>query len=117
RITRLSLHFNKGLSGAPQEVINRQKQTAMSQEVLDAVALVTISGGQQYAFPNIPEHQLDLGKAKLAAENANKAINIFKRLSPNSGTYSNEADYNLENWQQALWGENYSKLLSIKKKY
>nr|WP_026253878.1 FAD-dependent oxidoreductase [Legionella shakespearei] len=117
RLTRLSLHFNKGLSGASTEARARQKNTAMNPAVLDAVALVIVSGGQQYAYPGITGHKPDLAAAKLAADKAKSAMQIISSLSVNSGTYGNEADYFLPNWQAALWGRNYDRLLEIKHKY
>lgn len=117
RLTRLSLHFNKGLSGASQDAITRQKNTAMTPDVLDAAALITISGGQQYAYPNLSSQEPNYAKAKQEAINADKAIHIFRALSPQTGTYGNEADYQLPHWQHALWGDNYKKLLQIKHKY
>jgi hypothetical protein len=117
RLTRLSLHFNKGLSGASSEAIDRQKKTSMNPAVLDAVALVTISGGQQYAYPNVTGHKPDLTAAKVAADKAKYAMQIINSLSINAGTYGNEADYFLPEWQNTLWGRNYNKLLEIKHKY
>lgn len=35
RLTKLSLHFNKGLSGASQQAIERQRKTSMNPSVLD----------------------------------------------------------------------------------
>jgi hypothetical protein len=40
----------------------------------------------------------------------------LRLLSPNGGTYPNEADPNLPNWQRAFWGSNYPKLLDIKQR-
>ncbi|TLD37118.1 FAD-binding domain-containing protein [Venturia nashicola] len=40
----------------------------------------------------------------------------LRSLSPNGGTYANEADPDSPGWQQAFWGSNYERLLSIKKK-
>lgn len=117
RLTRLSLHFNKGLSGASEQARARQKSTAMNPAVLDAVALVTISGGQQYTYPQIVGHTPNLAKAKQAAYKAKQAMKLIHDLSPEAGTYGNEADYFLENWQSALWGSNYEKLLQIKNQY
>lgn len=117
RLTRLSLHFNKGLSGASAEARARQKNTAMNPAVLDAVALVTISGGQQYAYPDVVGHKPDLAAAKVSADKAKNAMQIINSLSINAGTYGNEADYFLPQWQHALWGSNYERLLEIKHRY
>lgn len=117
RLTRLSLHLNKGLSGASDDAISRQKYTSMSPAVLNAAALVTISGGQQYAYPNITGHKPNLIEAQTSAYKAKKAMELIYQLSPDAGTYANEADYFLDNWRVALWGSNYDKLLAIKHKY
>ncbi|HFE6172810.1 TPA: BBE domain-containing protein, partial [Legionella pneumophila] len=84
---------------------------------LDAAALITIIGGQQYVFPKLPGHKPDLDKAMFSAKQAKKAMKLISDLNPDSGTYGNEADYNLKNWQRALWGSNYEKLLQIKHHY
>ncbi|MCW8408957.1 FAD-binding protein [Legionella sp. PATHC035] len=117
RFTEVALHFNKGLSGASSDATARQKDTAMNPEVLDAAALVIISGGQQNSYANIAGHKPDLVKAKKEIHQANKAMELLHGLSPNSGTYPNEADYFIKNWPSALWGSNYPKLLQIKHKY
>ncbi|KAK7453989.1 hypothetical protein VKT23_011501 [Stygiomarasmius scandens] len=41
----------------------------------------------------------------------------LRQLAPNSGTYLNEANSDEPDWQQAFYGENYDRLLSIKDKY
>ncbi len=117
RATEIALHFNKGLSGASSDATARQKNTAMNPEALDAAALIIISGGQQDTYAHIGGHKPDLIKAKKAIRQANKAMDLLHTLSPNSGTYPNEADYFIKNWQYALWGSNYPKLLQIKHKY
>ncbi|MCE0721946.1 FAD-dependent oxidoreductase [Legionella resiliens] len=117
RFTEVVLHFNKGLSGAPSDVIARQKNTSMNPEVLNAAALVIISGGQQDTYAHIAGHQPDLIKAKEAIKKARKAMELLHALSPDSGAYPNEADYFIKHWQSALWGSNYPKLLQIKHKY
>lgn len=38
-------------------------------------------------------------------------------LAPEGGAYLNEADINQSNWQFHFHGENYHRLLAIKKKY
>jgi Berberine and berberine like len=40
----------------------------------------------------------------------------LRALSPQGGTYPNEADPNIPDWQRAFWGTNYPKLLAIKQK-
>jgi FAD/FMN-containing dehydrogenase len=117
RLTEVTLHFNKGLSGASADAIKRQKNTAMNPEVLDAAALIIIADGQQDSYANIMGHQPNLIKAREVNKKADKAMELIHALSPNSGTYPNEADYFIKDWQTKLWGNNYSKLLRVKHKY
>ncbi len=56
----VSLHFNKGLAGAPAEAIASARDTAINPAVLDAFALAIIAGGGPPAYPGIPGHQPDL---------------------------------------------------------
>ncbi|KAJ5178275.1 FAD-binding type 2 [Penicillium coprophilum] len=42
---------------------------------------------------------------------------IIESITPGSGAYSNEANPFTANWSEAWWGDNYKKLVSIKKKY
>ncbi|KAL1962101.1 hypothetical protein VTN77DRAFT_568 [Rasamsonia byssochlamydoides] len=44
-------------------------------------------------------------------------VEALRQFNPDSGCYINEADPYEPNWQQAFWGSNYPRLLSIKKKY
>ncbi|QMT61781.1 FAD-binding protein [Legionella sp. PC997] len=117
RFVELTLHFNKGLSGAPKDALAHQKNTSMHPEVLNAAALVIIAGGQQNTYANVAGHEPDLNKANAAIKQAHKAMKRLQTLSPNLSTYPNEADYFIKNWQSALWGSNYPKLLQIKHKY
>ncbi|KUI58947.1 putative FAD-linked oxidoreductase YvdP [Cytospora mali] len=46
-----------------------------------------------------------------------EALQPWREVSPQSGTYLNEADINEPNWQQAFYGENYGYLYELKQKY
>lgn len=53
-----------------------------------------------------------------------QVINLLKqvsekatKLAPDAGTYANEAQPWTQNWEQAFWGSNYDKLLSLKRKW
>lgn len=41
----------------------------------------------------------------------------LETLTPGGGAYLNEADFNQPNWQEAFYGSNYPRVLSIKKRY
>jgi len=42
---------------------------------------------------------------------------LIEAATPGSGSYVNEADWRTPNWQDAFWGSNYDRLLSIKRKW
>ncbi|KAF2848176.1 FAD-binding domain-containing protein [Plenodomus tracheiphilus IPT5] len=44
-------------------------------------------------------------------------IPLVEAATPGSGAYVNEADWRDPNWQDNFWGENYAKLVAIKKKW
>lgn len=41
----------------------------------------------------------------------------LEAVTPGSGAYLNEADFQQRNWQEDFYGSNYEKLRSVKKKY
>lgn len=45
------------------------------------------------------------------------SIQPFKAITPGGGCYMNEGDWMEENWKQAFFGENYDRLLEVKKRY
>lgn len=58
-----------------------------------------------------------LPPAEFRSEHAKlrERINELVRLTPESGSYFNEADILEPDWQQSFWGEHYPRLLEIKK--
>ncbi|RYN18506.1 hypothetical protein AA0115_g11279 [Alternaria tenuissima] len=47
----------------------------------------------------------------------NEIVPLVEAATPGSGSYVNEADFRQPNFADTFWGENYGKLLSIKKKW
>ena len=116
RLARVTLHINKGLAGASEEVLARERNTSINPACLDAAAFATIGSQQPAAYPGVAGHEPDLEAGRRAAEPTNTAIRIIRDATPGAGTYSNEADYFEPDWQQAFWGTNYGRLLEIKRK-
>jgi len=113
----VSLHFNKGLAGAPTDERAAAKDTAMNPAVLDAFALAIIAGNSRPAFPDIPGHQPDVAAARRHAAAINRAMDELLRVVPQPGSYVAESDYFERDWQQSFWGSNYPRLADVKKKY
>lgn len=117
RLATVALHINKGLSGASKEAIAEGKKTSTHPGVYDAAALLIMSARTSDHFVGVKNKEPDQVKGQDAVANINEAMQMFRDLAPNAGSYANEADYFMQDWQKAFWGKNYRRLLKIKQKY
>jgi FAD/FMN-containing dehydrogenase len=113
----VELHFNKGIAGAPQEALDRTRNTATHPGVLDAFALAIIAGGGDPAWPGMPGAQVDEARARRRAAGIRSAMGELRKAAPDAGAYVSESDFFQQRWQDAYWGPNYAKLLKIKQRY
>jgi len=112
------LHIGKGLAGASPEIRAAALQTAMNPAVVDAFTLVIIAAGEQPpAYSGYPRPAINLAAARKTARDINLAAAELRKIAPESGSYVSESNYFNRDWQQEYWGQNYSKLRSIKSKY
>jgi FAD/FMN-containing dehydrogenase len=112
----LEIHFNKGQAFASAEARQRDRETSMHAGVYQAAALVII-GSSGDGVPGLPGHEPDSTEAKARRDAVAAAMAIVRHATPDIGAYVNEADYFEPDWQRAFWGDNYARLLQIKKKY
>jgi FAD/FMN-containing dehydrogenase len=113
----VELHFNKGIAGAPQEALDRTRNTATNPKVVDAFALAIIAGGGDPAWPGMPGAQPDEAAARRRAASIHGAMDELRKVAPNAGAYVSESDFFQQRWQDTYWGPNYAKLLKIKQRY
>ena len=113
----VALHCNKGIAGATAEAIAATKDTAMNPAVVDAFALAITGDFGQPAYPGVPGHEPDAAAARTQAEAVDKSMDAIRKLLPRVGSYVWETDYFQPHWQEAFWGENYTRLLAVKGKY
>jgi FAD/FMN-containing dehydrogenase len=113
----VALHCNKGLAGAPADAIAAAKDTAMNPAVTDAFALAITGAFGQPAYPGVPGHEPDAGAARHEAETVDKSMDEIRKLLPRVGSYVWETDFFQPNWQDAFWGDNYTRLRAVKDKY
>jgi FAD/FMN-containing dehydrogenase len=112
----MSLHFNKGLAGAPAEEIAAARDTAMNPAVLDAFALAICAGGGPPAFPGLKGHEPDRQAAHRAASAVTKSMDTLLEVVDEPGSYVSESDFFESHWRRTFWGSNYPRLAAVKKK-
>ncbi|HEY9029421.1 MAG TPA: FAD-binding oxidoreductase [Burkholderiaceae bacterium] len=113
----ISLHVNKGLAGAPAEVIAAARDTAMNPAVLDAFALVICATGDGPGYPGIAGHEPDVAVARTRAQAIARAMDELRVVAPRSGSYLSESNYFEPDWPRSFWGSNYERLLAVKQRY
>jgi hypothetical protein len=113
----VSLHFKKGLAGAPADEVAAARDTAMNPAVLDAFALVISGAEEPPAYPGIAGHEPDALTGRRRAAAIAEAAKELRKLVPVVGSYVSESDFFEENWQRAYWGSNYERLRAVKDRY
>jgi FAD/FMN-containing dehydrogenase len=117
RHASIELHFNKGLAGARPEAIAAARDTATHPAVLSAFALAIVADGQGPAYPGVPGHEPEVARGRAAATAIARCMEPLRAVAGASGSYVNETNYFEKRWQQAFWGDHYSRLAAIKRKY
>jgi FAD/FMN-containing dehydrogenase len=117
RHSAIELHFNKGLAGAPPEVLAAARDTATNPAVLTAFALVIVADGQGPAYPGIAGHEPSVEEGRGAAARIDRCMDQLRAIAPNGGAYVSESNYFEKSFQQSYWGSNYARLARIKRKY
>jgi FAD/FMN-containing dehydrogenase len=117
RHKQVQLHMNKGLAGAPPEALAATRQTATNPAVVDAFTLAIIADGEGPAYPGLARPTMDLAAAHKNARDIDLATAELRKIVPNAGSYVSESNYFNRSWQNAYWGENYSRLRALKTKY
>lgn len=113
----MSLHFNKGLAGAPAAEIAAARDTATNPAAVEAFALAISAAEGPPAFPGIAGHEPNLDQARANADSISAAMGEMRKLVPEPGAYVSESNYFEENWSRAFWGSNYPRLQAVKQKY
>jgi FAD/FMN-containing dehydrogenase len=113
----LRLDFNKALSGAGASAVTRDRATAINPAVFDAAALALAASWEQYAYPGVPGHEPDVKLAEAGQQAVSEVMDVIRAVAPDAGSYVNETDYHQSDWQRSFWGDNYTRLLQIKRIY
>ncbi len=114
---KVTLHYNKGLAGAPPDVIAAAAETSMNPAVAAAFALAVVAHGGPPAYPGMPGPEPDLALARRDAAAIGQAIAVLRDLVPDAGSYVSEAGFADPDWQQRSFGPHYKRLLEVKRRY
>lgn len=113
----ISLHLNKGLAGAPPDAVAAARDAAIHPCVADAFALAISAAEGAPAYPGMPGPGPDLPAARQRAARVRSAMDELRAVAPDAGSYVSESDYFESDWQNAFWGANYDRLLTVKRRY
>jgi FAD/FMN-containing dehydrogenase len=113
----VTLHFNKGLAGAPADALRWTRHTSTNPAVLDAFALAIAARNEGPAYPHVAGHEPHPGQARQDARAVAAAMAPLKALAAQPASYVNETDYFQNDWQKAFWGNNYARLTRVKNHY
>jgi FAD/FMN-containing dehydrogenase len=117
QIRPVALHCNKGLAGAPANVLDWTSETSMNPAVLDAFALAIASANEPPAYPGIPGHEPDVAQGRRDARVVASAMAPLKALTERPASYLSETDYFQDDWQASFWGDHYARLTRVKDRY
>lgn len=117
QIRAVGLHCNKGLAGAPANVLDWTRDTSMNPAVLDSFALAIAAANEPPAYPGIAGHEPDVAQGRRDARVVAAAMAPLKALAERPAAYVSEADYFQDDWQAAFWGDHYPRLTRIKDRY
>lgn len=76
----------------------------------DALMSVLVPSEWDFTLPRSVEEQRE-------SQLTDSVIPKLTAVTPHSGTYMNEADFNLATWKEDFYGHNYARLRAIKAKY
>jgi FAD/FMN-containing dehydrogenase len=113
----VDLHFNKGLAGAPPEMIAAARDTAMSPDHLGAFALAIVATGGPPSYMALLGFKSDPAFAHRNAARVAASAGALRTLAPAAGSYLSESSYFNADWRHAYWGENYARLSGVKARY
>ena len=117
QIWPVALHCNKGLAGAPTNVLGWTRDTSMNPAVMDSFALAIAGANEPPAYPGIAGHEPDVAQGRRDARVVAAAMAPLNALAERPASYLSETDYFQDDWQVSFWGDHYARLTRVKDRY
>ena len=108
---------NKALYGEHPEAKRRDRTTSINPAVFDNVAFITIGAWKQGKYPGVLGHEPNAAESQSQFDGVMSASAVIRSVTESGGSYSNEGNYFERDWQYQFWGNNYPRLLRVKRKY
>ena len=68
-------------------------------------------------FPGVRGREPNVAEGEDQRARVTAAMKFIRNATLGAGSYVNETDYFEPDWQREFWGDNYQRLLKIKRKY
>jgi FAD/FMN-containing dehydrogenase len=98
-------------------VVKQTQQLPLNGVLSQAFGLLVMAGGQRNVHEGVRGHEPDKATMRAESVKITQAMDMVRVIAPDAGGYSSEMRYDDQNWQTNAWGDNYPRLLAIKKKY
>lgn len=108
---------NKALFGEHPEARRRDLTTSINPAVFDNVAFITVGAWKQGRYPGVAGHEPVAAESQAQFDGVMAASAILRRVTEAGGSYSNEGNYFETDWRRQFWGDNYPRLLRVKRRY
>ena len=113
---KVSLHFNKGLAGAPPEAVKEARDMSMNPAVTSAFALAIVAAAARRRI-RACRVRGRTWRRRAAMPRRSRSDRRAAQARAGAGSYVSEAGFFDPDWRRGYWGRNYARLLAVKKKY
>lgn len=96
-------------------MLARNQQTSVHPQVGESLFNFGLLGKKVGPFEENPHSGMTVDQDMLTCHA--RMVDELQTVLPGAGQYVNEGDPSEKNWQQSFWGDNYERLLQVKKSY
>jgi hypothetical protein len=106
-----------GIAGGSNAVLPAWRKACMQIGKFLTTQNFLILADLSKALPRLWDPLIQTQKEPITTRLRNKAVQGLRDLAPDMGAYASEADPTEPDWQRTFYGENYARLLALKKQW